>query len=200
MSRRNDEIYFDIRVSLMDVSPEVWRGFLLRADSTFYDLHMAIQDAAPWENSHLFLFQPAARTRDKIAGAPSDDRLGTDRKTPNARAVKLKTYFDCETPGSCVYQYDFGDFWLHAVKLVGCVALPEKFKRRLTGGERAFPKEDSGGVPGYDRCVRVASIRDDPDQPVDPDEREDLEDLFDWIGDWNPQDFDLTQTKKRFDR
>ncbi len=39
---------------------------------------------------------------------------------------------------------------------------PDVFRRRLVGGERAFPPEDSGGLPGYERCVEFVETGEDP--------------------------------------
>jgi hypothetical protein len=77
------------------------------------------------------------------------------------------------------------------VKLVRTVELPEKFKRRLLDGARSFPPEDCGGVCGYAECVRVAE--GDKKAP-------DYEERREWLGDWDPEEFDLAETKRVFDR
>ncbi len=184
--------YFEFEVSLPDVKPRIWRRFLLKTRAaTFHDLHMAIQDACGWENCHLFCFRSVkGRDVSDIAGVPFDDPFGTP--TPDAKKVKLASFFGEEKSKKCEYEYDFGDSWLHEVKLRGIVDGPEKFTRKLLAGKRAFPPEDCGGVPGYYHCLDVFEGVEDVE--------DDDDDFREWLGDWDPARFDLEETRKRFDR
>jgi hypothetical protein len=173
--------YYDITVTLDDVRPPVWRRFLLAADATFADLHRAIQDACGWENYHLFEFSSPAGGR--IAGLPDPD--WDDEGVPDASTVALSSALD--ERGVCRYVYDFGDHWEHTVRSEGVVESDERFHRRLLGGARAFPPEDCGGVPGYERCVEVARGG------------EDHEGLREWLGGWDPERLDLEAARRTFD-
>jgi hypothetical protein len=178
--------YMCFEVSLEGVKPRIWRRFLLRAGATFYELHEAIQDACGWTYSHLFQFLGG---QEPIAGMPDGDDGEGD---PEAREIRLSTWF--ERPGnSCIYLYDFGDSWEHEVTLVGIETLPGRFERRLVGGERAFPREDSGGILGYQRFVKLLRTGKDPygEEPVE---------LLEWLDGWNPDAFDLPAAQRRFDR
>jgi len=62
--------YFEFEVTLEEITPAIWRRFQLSADSTFGDLHRAIQHSFGWENSHLWEFHAVNRQYDPIAGAP----------------------------------------------------------------------------------------------------------------------------------
>jgi hypothetical protein len=141
--------YFEFEVSLRGAEPRIWRRFLIAETASFLHLHEAIQEACGWLNCHLFTFRD--RKGKAIAGLPDDEDGDPD---PDARKVKLRSYFG--RARSCLYEYDFGDSWEHEVTLQGIVERPEKFGRMLLGGERAFPPEDCGGIPGYEECVRVA--------------------------------------------
>jgi len=186
--------YFEFEVSLCHVKPKIWRRFLLPADSTFQDLHMAIQDAGGWSNYHLFAFHHPESSDVLIAGIPSDEDLDVyGKRTPDARRIKLSSFFGKGKETSCMYEYDFGDGWEHDVSLSREVSLPESFKRRLLGGERAFPHEDCGGYGGYQRCVEVVRTGQDPDG-------DDPEEFMEWLGGWEPDFFDLEATKAAFDR
>ena len=111
------------------------------------------------------------------------------RRLPLARTLSLASFFGKQGQSSCVYEYDFGDSWMHEVKLLQELESPEVFRRRLGSGERAFPPEDCGGVPGYERCVEFVKTGKDPwDEP---------ENLKEWLGDWNPASFDLADVKKK---
>ena len=173
--------YYDITVTLDDARPPVWRRFLLAADVTFADLHRAIQDACGWGNYHLFDFSLPAGER--IAGLPDPD--WDDEAVPDAFTVALSSAL--VEQGVCRYVYDFGDHWEHTVRTEGIVESGERFHRRLLGGARAFPPEDCGGVPGYERCVEVARGGEDD------------EGLREWFGDWDPEGFDLEAARRAFD-
>ncbi len=180
--------YFRFHVRLLYVEPPIWRRFLLRKSATFQDLHEAIQEACAWGNCHLFSFQKEEHAPGcAIAGMPDDEVRDPD-PDPDATKVKLASHFGKDSSKACYYLYDFGDSWLHEVKLLETVSSGEKFTRKLEGGERAFPSEDCGGVPGYENCVSVLKTGEDP------------EGIRDWVGDWRPEAFDLEEVRKRFDR
>jgi hypothetical protein len=170
---------FDIR--LAGATPPVWRRIQLSADATFGDLHRAVQLACGWTESHLFVFRTAAG--DVIAGSAFED--GFDDPEPDANAVPLSRYF--ARHDACVYEYDFGDSWIHDIELRDRIDGPVDFTRRLINGDRAFPPEDCGGMHGYEQCVAVAAAGSDD------------EGLRVWLGDWHPEDFDLQTTKRVFD-
>lgn len=105
---------------------------------------------------------------------------------PDAADVRIASYFT--EHDRCQYEYDFGDGWLHDIRVVRRIEEPVDYRQRLLDGARAFPPEDCGGLPGYETCVEVATGGDDPD-----DRRE-------WLGDWDPDHVDLARLKQRFDR
>jgi hypothetical protein len=42
--------YFEFEVTLREIQPRIWRRFLLGSQgTTFWDLHMAIQDSCGWQ-------------------------------------------------------------------------------------------------------------------------------------------------------
>ena len=68
-----------------------------------------------------------------------------------------------------------------------------RFKRRLSAGRRACPPEDCRGVLGYERMVKFAMTGEDPWE-------DDPESLAEWLGDWNPDGFDLENEGAAFNR
>lgn len=170
--------YYDFEISLAGVEPKIWRRLQIRSTATFLDLHDAIQAACGWENDHLFAFRTKGRRN--VAG------LALDESEPDAAEVELSSFFNRHR--TVLYEYDFGDSWLHKLALRGATDVPESFHRRLLDGGRAFPPEDCGGMWGYEECVRVVRGGEDP------------EDRREWLGDWDPDAFDLETTRRRFDR
>ncbi len=45
------------RIELLEIAPPIWRRIQVPADSSFWDLHVAIQDAMGWTDHHLHAFE-----------------------------------------------------------------------------------------------------------------------------------------------
>ena len=185
--------YLDMEVSLIGIKPKIWRRFLIQSTASFQHLHSAIQVACGWWDYHLFEFQEKPRGR-PIARADYEEPWD-EKPAPVAKRVKLSSYFR-QRGDTCIYIYDFGDDWHHLVTLKEIVELPEKFRRRLLDGARSFPREDCGGVWGYGSCLKALGIL----EPEKDDDREDLAQRKDWLGDWHPEAFELAEVKSCFDR
>jgi hypothetical protein len=66
------------KVSLLDIEPEIWRIIEVPETYTFWDLHVAIQDAMGWLNYHLHAFVPDSSREPRavhigIPEGPMDD-------------------------------------------------------------------------------------------------------------------------------
>lgn len=184
--------FYTFEVTLLDVAPRIWRRFSIRGTATFFDLHRAIQDACGWEDYHLFRFC-VKRHGVVFAGIPDDHGFG--EPDPDARELTLKRYFGDE-PGRCAYNYDFGDDWWHEVVMTGVEKSADRAKRVLLDGARAFPREDCGGVYGYEQCVALTAGKR---RKFDGGAQE-RKDLRLWLAGWDPESFDLAAAKVLFDR
>lgn len=185
--------YFEFEVTLQELEPRIWRRLLVRTTATFAHLHQAIQGAFGWHDTHLYEFRLPGPTPRVLAGSPRKGVEGFGRPTPDGRKEKLNRYFVGSWSREwCEYAYDFGDGWVHEVKLIGVQADPAAFRARLLGGGRAGPPEDCGGAPGYERCVQRVTTGVDP--------WGDPEGLAQWLGDWHPERFDLDAARTRVDR
>lgn len=179
-------LIFEVR--LMGVKPAPWRRFSLPRDGSFFDLHVAIQDACGWEDCHLWQFTDSGEV--PIAGMPDDVSLEPlEDSDPDAKQVRLLDWFRLNK--RCSYIYDFGDDWRHTVELAGVETLAPPACRRLLAGKWSFPPEDCGGAPGYERCVRAARTGHDP---------WDQDGFLEWLDGWQPEGFDLKQAKALFER
>jgi len=190
-----------LRVALADVNPEIWRRIEIRSDATFWDLHVAIQDAIGWKDCHLHVFRvrrPGTERFDEI-GIPQDDFIDRASRIAPGWDVPLLVYMN--RPGDAAeYRYDLGDDWLHDVVLEGR-RTPEAGEKlpRCTGGERAGPPEDCGGPDGY---ARLRAILADPRHREHEEMRAWLEDVH---GPWAPDVFSpdrvkFTSAKRRLER
>jgi hypothetical protein len=57
----NSKKVFQLKLTLNDSSPRVWRRILVPTDFTFFDLHCAIQDVMGWADYHLHNFYIAQK-------------------------------------------------------------------------------------------------------------------------------------------
>src|SRR5690606_27038627 len=182
--------FFDFSVALRHVRPRPQRRFLLRTTASFELLHQAIQDACGWFDSHLFGFWPRnSFVEQAIAGRREGDGMDDlmDRM-PDARRVRLDSYFGEGGASRCIYTYDFGDDWEHEVVLKGVVSEPGRFTRRLVAAKGVFPPEDCGGIPGYEELMDAVRTGNDE------------QGLLEWalqLG-WSPT-VDLAEPKGGFD-
>ena len=186
--------YFEFEVTLLGGEPKVWRRFILRRQSSFGDLHKAIQVACGWKDSHLYSFSKQDPTNrygpdlSVFAVSPYDEPADYQLEPKYSEELELDDVFMNDQAKEIFYSYDYGDGWIHSVKMLAHRQYPETFKRRLLAGARAFPLDDCGGLPGYQRCIRAFHNPSTADT-----------DLLHWIGKWNPEAFDFRSTQKRFD-
>jgi hypothetical protein len=86
------------------------------------------------------------------------------------------------------YEYDFGDSWLHEVKVERMLPYdPEVALPVCLEGARARPPEDCGSFPGYAEVLRVLARAES-----DEDRR-----LREWLGSYDPEHFDLEAINRR---
>jgi hypothetical protein len=198
--------YFDLEVSLLGVKPRIWRRFVIRKNCDFHELHDTIQKACGWKDYHLYEFRKYVKgdvyTRgDSIACSPCVEPWDVDEAVPDARQIRIDSFFSYRPGVKCIYEYDFGDGWEHLVEVKAITQLEGRSRRQMVGGARAFPLEDCGGIPGYEECLEAfvkspLEIR----EVVDATEREDLESRKNWMGDWHPERFDVEAVAKEFKR
>lgn len=162
---------YQIKVGLRGAKPPIWRRLEVPADIRLPQLHQVIQIAFDWADSHLHVFE-----------TPFGDfgNAGPDIGHQSPRSVTLEQV----APGvgsKLDYLYDFGDAWDHEI-VVEKVLEPGKAGTlpRCTGGRRAAPPEDCGGIGGYADLVEVLA---------DP-AHEDHAELLEWLGLDNAADFD----------
>jgi hypothetical protein len=166
-----------LKVTLNDVEPKVLRRIEVPADIKLDRLHLTLQAALGWTNSHLF----EVRARDVGWGQPSPDG------PLDARKAKLIDVLEDTGTKTLRYLYDFGDGWEHTIKIER-MALPEAdvLYPRLIEASGRCPPEDVGGPWGYGEMLEAL---EDPGHERHAETRE-------WLGeDFNPNAFDPEQLK-----
>lgn len=172
---------FQLKVTLLDTKPPVWRRILLDGSATLDEVHEAIQAAFGWWNYHLHEFEVG---RERYAVPDPDDDWGLDPPARDEHRARLDKV--AEVGSSFRYTYDFGDGWEHKIDVEQVLdAATTTPAPACTGGRRACPPEDCGAPWGYRQLLEILA------DPSHPEHRERL----DWVegfaqGPFDPEAFD----------
>ncbi len=156
-----------LKIDLDEMEPPVLRRIEVPQAIRLDDLHLVIQAAMGWENYHLYEFRIGRIVAYGIADPdwPESGTLSANKATLADLLEHLgrnKTFH---------YIYDFGDDWLHTVKLEALVEADSKLTYpRLVTAQGRCPPEDCGGPWGYGHYLKAIA---DPDH-------EDHDDMIDW--------------------
>ena len=170
MKKEFDKIY-QFKITLRDSKPPIWRRIQVPEIYTFWDLHVAIQDAFGWSDYHLHEFEilhPTSKRKVRI-GLPDED-FGRDILANWKQ--KISDYFSLENKKSD-YLYDFGDSWEHVITLEKILPRDKDISYpKCVKGKRACPPEDCGGIWGYEEFLEAIK---------DP-KHEQHKEMLEWIG------------------
>jgi len=174
------------KITLLNV-PTIWRRIQIADSSTFWDFHVAIQDAMGWTDSHLHEFSiinPLTLKKEFI-GIPDDEGL-SDYITLTGWEFKVRDYIKLNRNQEFTYLYDFGDSWEHWIEFEGEHEKQQTKYPKCLEGERACPPEDVGGTPGYENFLDA--IKDPQHQYHDQ--------FIMWVGGtFDPEKFDFKKVK-----
>jgi hypothetical protein len=132
-----------LRIKLDDVEPAVVRRLEVPLTIRLDRLHLALQAAMGWTNSHLY----EIRAGDVGWGMPDPDFGGGPL---DARKARLVDVLEDVGARSLKYLYDFGDGWEHSVRIERITdAVPGIAYPRLVEATGRCPPEDVGGPWGY---------------------------------------------------
>lgn len=159
-----------LTITLDHVEPKVTRRLEVPANIRLDRLHLTIQAAMGWSNTHLF----DIGTRDVSWGIPDPDFPGGSL---DARKTTLTQALSDTGAKTLRYSYDFGDGWEHRIR-VGAFFEANPFVQYpvLTGAVGRCPPEDVGGPPGYAEFLEAIA---------DPNHEQHQE-----MKEWWPMDFD----------
>jgi len=162
---------YQLKVGLKGAKPPIWRRLEVPAAVSLDRLHVIIQLAFGWDGSHLHVFE----TPYGDFGHP-DPELGHQP----ADEVSLAQVLLGER-AKITYVYDFGDDWRHEIAVEKVLDPDESVTYpRCTGGRRATPPEDCGGIWSYADLLDVLA------DPAHPEHANSL----DWLGLDSAAEFD----------
>jgi hypothetical protein len=172
VDRKRQTLQF--KVQLSGSEPLIWRQFEVPASYTFWDLHVAIQDAMGWQDCHLHAFRVRNPLTGEAAeiGIPDEDQFEGEPDFLPGWDVLVADYLS-QAGDRAEYEYDFGDGWEHELVLeaVGVRHAKTRYPCCLAGA-RACPPEDCGGMGGYAELLQTIA---------DP-AHEEYENTMTWLG------------------
>jgi hypothetical protein len=177
MNSSKKQSIYQIRVTLLGLRPPVWRLLQVASGTRLADFSTVLQLAMGWTNIHLHQFERHGL------------RYGTpDPQSPDDTCRESDFTLDDllqEVGDTLLYRYDFGDDWVHKVRLEKVLAFDERLPLPLClRGRRACPMENVGGTSGYKDFLVTYT------DPVHPGHAE----LLAWIeGQFDPEHFDVGQ-------
>jgi hypothetical protein len=168
---------YQLKVTLRGAKPPIWRRLLVSADTSLAGLHTIILAAFGWSGGHMHVFETAYGDfgrADRELGHRADGSVTLEQVAP-------------QTKDKIRYTYDFGDDWVHDIMVEKVLDRdPSAAYPRCTGGKRAAPPDDCGGIWGYAELLEVLA------DPAHPEHEEQLQ----WLGladasQFTPDTFDM---------
>lgn len=175
-----------LRIALRCITPPIWRRILVPDNWLLGDLHPVVVCVMGWGGYHMHAFRfgggfkqteytTSAVVRDSGPQVRDEDSVFLGQVIHRKGQV-------------FTYEYDFGDTWLHAVKVEKFLPYdPSLVLPVCLAGERACPPEDCGGFPGYANVLQVLAKA----------ETEEDRALREWVGGFDPEYFDLESVNRR---
>lgn len=186
MSARQPAVIYQMKVTLEDTEPPIWRRFQVPENMTLRRLHHVLQAVMGWQTCHLHEFVIDGQS---FLELDPDFDHGTERSDRRVRLWQVIR----GAGQSFTYIYDFGDGWRHDVA-VEKVMEAEAAPARCIAGEQACPPEDCGGVYGYAELVQALR------KPRTKRHRELLEWVDEEYGGFDPEALDMDAINYKLSR
>lgn len=179
-SSQSTPSHYVLHVELMGIQPPIWRRIHLDGRTRLDALHHILQAAMGWSDSHLHKFE----IRGKHYGVPDPEFTDPGWEVLDEKKYRLNQLL--AEGDVCDYLYDFGDGWLHHIKVeeIGDVkpSPSDGGFAWVDAGEHACPPDDAGGPGGYQDFLD--RLNDDP-------YGDETKAFQEWAGlDFDPERFD----------
>lgn len=177
---KKDLDVIQIKISLKDSSPLIWRRLQVPATQPLRGLHRIIQASFLWRSTHLYVFNVN----------------GTEYGDPEFDAGEMGWYNDqtkrlCQIAKSTnifTYTYDFGDNWVHEIEIEDILSSEKGIKYPICiDGEEDSPLDDIGSLSGH---YKMLEALENPKHP-------EHEDYSSWVGEfYHFHKFDISEINK----
>lgn len=179
---------YTIRVSLKGIAPTIWRKFECPSNISLRHLTELIIPLMGWKNAHLnHIMQGQDTFYVPCCQHDPDLDWGDHRYQEEYMLSDLL----CEKGKTVRWEYDFGDSWMHEIRLSSIDEYKEDEPHHIIfkSGKRVCPPEDCGGVWGYMELLELHEKRKSRKR-MTAEEKERL-DWYDIDKDYDPEeDFD----------
>ena len=147
---------YQLKVSIKNAHPPIWRRCIIPAGITFSQLGVLLNEIMGWYGSHLFSFE----FRDigvRIEEEPDDDWGYWEFDAKEASGTLIDPYM--EHSKWFTYTYDFGDDWEHRVDIEAVLTDFKETHPIVVKAKGACPFEDCGWLQGY---YHILEVLEDP--------------------------------------
>ena len=140
---------YQIKISLKDVVPPVWRRAIIPGGISFSRMAAMLNDIMGWSGTHLYALVTSSGFH--VSGAPEgaeeelDDFVLEEQEMTGGRQAIDEVF--CNNK-SFLYIYDLGDSWEHRVEIEKREET-EGVCPRILMGEGSCPPEDCGGAAAF---------------------------------------------------
>ncbi|MBE9182916.1 plasmid pRiA4b ORF-3 family protein [Oculatella sp. LEGE 06141] len=137
---------YQLHVSLIGISPMIWRRLMVSEDSTIEDLHYILQIALGWSDDHLNRF--IIHGKDYGVSHPGGIWFSDDPSDVRLADLPLRER------EKFLYEYDFSDRWCHQIRVEAIALSDHPLPAPVClAGKRAAPPEDCGGPEAFDNTT-----------------------------------------------
>ncbi len=148
-----------LKIVLKYTDPQVYRTVIVPEKFTFHELHLVIHCVMNWNDSHIYQFNLGAPyASDTIKLMYEEDNFADIFGDQYEEMDATNTYLAAILNGQrkkINYTYDFGDDWLHEIRVLKkpeeAVIYPKCIK-----GENAAPIDDCGSYPGFYELIEAS--------------------------------------------
>ena len=176
---------FQLKITIKDTHPPIWRRVIVPAGLSFNQLTVVLNTAMGWSGYHLssYTFQSF---HVEFEDCPDESfSAWNSNEILDASEYIIDDYV--EQVKSFTYIYDFGDYWDHQVHVEKVTDDYENSYPTVIKFKGGCPKEDCGGVWGYEELIRILGNPDDPEH----------EEMMEWSGGHAENEFDQEFVNKK---
>ncbi|WP_096271225.1 plasmid pRiA4b ORF-3 family protein [Paucisalibacillus globulus] len=194
----------EMKITLRLQSRNVFRKLIVPMYITFSEFHHVIQTAFGWQDSHLHEFYDFSNQKSNRALNPHHFAYNEEGYKPIANLVchpeafnhgdnSLPKKLDHTVllseymPANVTYVYDFGDNWIHDIKVQRVMEDYDKNYPTCIEGEGNTPPEDVGGEGGYEVFLEIMEDVNHPD----------YKQMYAWSREQGFEDFDIKMVNRR---
>lgn len=181
IAKRSIPKVYQVKVTLKDSKPPIWRRVLVTGDTTLYAFHRIVQTVMGWTDSYRHLF-----IVDRVFYGKPDPEYHFE---VNDEKDFTLSQIVSDDRGRLIYEYDFEDCWQHEI-VIEDVSPPESGKRYpvCLAGKRACPPEDCGGIWEYTDILEAV---EDPRHP-------EYYNMLKWVENgFDPESFNLDEINRK---